>query len=201
MSFATVLSKLLNKDTEARVAADCGYLALVIDAANDRNVTEARITATIAAAGKSLADLQAAVGVERQRIADLSVAARRGEILDALHENNQAMIAEDSRYADEVARLFQDHGRKVAELRERDRVLSADLQRVEAAERRLIAGCDRLQQIGEELRDLANKEQRLASNSLKNDRACQRQRDEIVANRSELVQERDEIRKQIITSN
>lgn len=202
MSFTTILKKLRLADLAARAIADDDFAELVSNCARDLPVTAEQISSMLAASGKTLSDLENAVRNERQRIADLSVAARRSEILDALHENNEAMIAEDSRYADEAARLFKGHGDKVAELRERDRVLSADLERVQGAERRLVdnAGSDRLQQIGDELRELANQEQRLASNSLRNHRGCQRQRDEIVSKRVALTEERDRIRAGILTS-
>ena len=209
MSFTSVLSKLLNKDTEARAAAADDYAALVADAAADRSVPESRITATITAAGKSLADLQAAVDAERRRIADLSVVERRDEIMQALHENNLARIAEDQRYDAAIKNLFEAHGAAVSAIVARGKRLDEELGRCDAAERRLVAdGPDRLTEIDQELRALSSRDFRLASigrpqnrHVMRESRVVERQREEVVSKRAALMAERDAIRKEIISAN
>lgn len=209
MSFSTIIGKLLSKDSQARAAADSDYRELVHDCASDRSVTEAKITATITAAGKSLADLQAAVDAERRRIADLTVVERRDEIMQALHENNLARIAEDQRYDTEIKSLFESHGAAVSAIVARGKRLDEELGRCDAAERRLVAdGPDRLAEIDQELRALSSRDFRLASigrpqhrHVMRESRVVERQREEVVSKRAALMEERDRIRGEILASN
>lgn len=203
MSFTTILKKLRLADLASRAIADDDYGQLVADAAADRSVSESRIGNVLKAAGKTLADLEKDISAEQERLRNLSVAARRDEVLSALSENNAARIQADRDYASAVEKLLKDHGHRVEELQARDRELSDELRRIEAAERKLIAteAPDRLAEIDRELRELVNQERRLSTITLQSDRSIQRQREAIPGKRAALMEERDRIRAEILTSN
>ena len=195
MSFATILKKLRLADLASRAVADDDFAELVSDAARDMPVTPERISSVLEACGKTLADLENAVGKEQQRIADLSTAARRAEILDSLHENNQARIVEDQRYDAAIKSLFESHGAAVSAIVARGKRLDEELTKITEAERRLIdtEAPGRLAEIDNELCELVKKEQRLATISLQSDRSIQRQREAIPGKRASLIKERDSI--------
>lgn len=203
MSVSTLIAALLTKDTEARDTAAVDYRQLVIDAANDRNVTEAKITATIAAAGKSLDDLAADVTTEQRRLRDLSASARRDEVLAALSANNAALVQEDRDYAATVQRLFDEHGKRIAELRARDRQLDEELRLCDSAERRLVStGPDRLAEIAIELRKLEEHEKTWASITRPGSRITARREQHAIDTRREALQaERKRIQRELLAQN
>lgn len=203
MSFSTILGKLLSKDTEARDIAAADYRQLVVDAANDRSVTEAKITTTLTAAGKSLDDLTSDVAAEQRRLRDLSVAARRDEILQALSETNAAIVQEDRGYAADVQRLFTEHGERIAELRARDRQLDEELRLCGNAERRLVAtGPDRLAEIAIELRKLEEHEKTWANITRPGSRITARREQHAIDTRREALQaERKKIQRELLAQN
>jgi hypothetical protein len=161
MSFSTTIAKLLKRDNETRTAAFSDYFQLVRDAAADRPVTEAAITSTLTAANKTLADLEADVQRERDRLTNLSTVSRKQELLDELANLNTSEAAAADRFKCDYAALLEAHRAAGAAFQQRRAGLNGEIDLVTAAERSLTASDYQLARIRTELGDLCRQEQRV----------------------------------------
>lgn len=161
MSFASTLNKLLRRDSETRQAAATQYRQLVIDAASDRPVSQTQIEDTLAAAGRTLEQLQADVAIEQERRRNLDVAGCRDELLAELSRISQAERSEAEEFQAQYADVVGRHQAAGAQFRARRAVLNAELDRCRLAERSLTAGHPRLAAIRTELADIRQEESQL----------------------------------------
>ncbi|MHB0955914.1 MAG: hypothetical protein ACYC0X_05975 [Pirellulaceae bacterium] len=161
MSFSTTLTKLLKDRTDEQLTAAERYRDLVSQAAGDGNVTPATIETVLSAAGKSLDDLAGDVAAERERRRNLSVVARRDELLSELGELNAEERGELEQFNQAFRKLQEDHVSAVKLFQSRRASINGEIERCRLAERKLTAGHPRLAEIRSELAALAQQENQL----------------------------------------
>ncbi|MHB8973585.1 MAG: hypothetical protein ACYC4N_24385 [Pirellulaceae bacterium] len=209
MGFATTLSKLLEQDSESRVAAGDQYRQLVSDAASDRPVSAAMIEETLAAAGKSLDDLAVDVAAEQLRQSRLRTAGRRDEVLLQLQRVHVALVEEDAAFAASWKRLQEEHATRLRGLTTTERALSSEMDCITAAERRLkVCDDDRLAQITAQLQALSQREQAwsvlyggVGRSRLSGGTAAQRERRAIDERRAALQADRCNRERELLAAN